>query len=863
MTEGRFVGRANEMRELNDELREVVAGHTSRTVVVSGLAGIGKTRLVTEFRSRSRHMADWYVGRATPNLSMAPMAAVVEATGAADSNAETVSRRLSDLASSRPVVLWLDDIHAADAGTLHLVSRVGRAPIEGRVLVLVTFRTDAPATSREIALTVGALLKDGLAREIRVPPLDEAETARIAELVLGATAMTADLSWWLFDRTRGNPLMLTAVLDDLAPGPERRSTAATVQERTWVLLASLSDDAIRAAEVAAVLGSSFTVPELLVVQDDAGAGLDRLVGAGLLVQDPADRRLAFAHPIVQEAVYDMTGPARRTELHALIADRLPLDSGRRAYHLARSARPGDVNAIEALRQAARDALRAGSPSVAIGHLRDALELVPPTHASRRTVLDQLAGAADAAGDHTAGVPAVRELLRGAGGAEEQVTARLRLASFVSAGGGDLVEAERLVYEAVSLARAQVPQRLSMALTELAWIRGESGDLGDQARLAAEACALAERGHDRDGQLRALGPLAHGQAVRGLFELALDANERALSLARSMADPGQLAWHTCVRGQVLTVSGNNQDAVALVEPLAGSATDTIDSNLAYFYWQAGRWRDALAAARRLLATAPPQVPVRTAWSLAIGAAVEAAAGRPAAARALLAVAERSYGGRDFYSFSALHDWAAGMAASILGEPGLGLPKLQRSADWLRRMGAGGLLPFVLSDLCCVAVAAGATDVARDARARAEQLDGGGSRVGRAAALACAAVLDGVDLRTAAAIVEEVGMRPLAAMLLARGDVDDVAEAARMYAAMRAPVLETRCLDTLRARGSLGVRAAREAGSLTRRESEVVVLARRGLTTAAIALSLKIGERTVETHLSHAYAKLGVRGRNELK
>ena len=58
-------------------------------------------------------------------------------------------------------------------------------------------------------------------------------------------------------------------------------------------------------------------------------------------------------------------------------------------------------------------------------------------------------------------------------------------------------------------------------------------------------------------------------------------------------------------------------------------------------------------------------------------------------------------------------------------------------------AGWTSPFVLSDLCCVAVAAGPSDVAR-----AEQLDRGGSRVGRAAAVACAAVLDGVDLRTAA-------------------------------------------------------------------------------------------------------------------
>jgi DNA-binding CsgD family transcriptional regulator len=48
----------------------------------------------------------------------------------------------------------------------------------------------------------------------------------------------------------------------------------------------------------------------------------------------------------------------------------------------------------------------------------------------------------------------------------------------------------------------------------------------------------------------------------------------------------------------------------------------------------------------------------------------------------------------------------------------------------------------------------------------------------------------------------------------------------------------------------------------REEQVVALARRGLMTAQIATSLGISERTVESHLAHAYAKLGIAGRHEL-
>jgi DNA-binding NarL/FixJ family response regulator len=64
------------------------------------------------------------------------------------------------------------------------------------------------------------------------------------------------------------------------------------------------------------------------------------------------------------------------------------------------------------------------------------------------------------------------------------------------------------------------------------------------------------------------------------------------------------------------------------------------------------------------------------------------------------------------------------------------------------------------------------------------------------------------------------------------------------------------------GRRAAAAALGAESLTDREHEVVVLAVEGLTAKAIGERLHISERTVETHLAHAYAKLGVRSRWEL-
>jgi DNA-binding CsgD family transcriptional regulator len=91
------------------------------------------------------------------------------------------------------------------------------------------------------------------------------------------------------------------------------------------------------------------------------------------------------------------------------------------------------------------------------------------------------------------------------------------------------------------------------------------------------------------------------------------------------------------------------------------------------------------------------------------------------------------------------------------------------------------------------------------------------------------------------------------------------AADLFDAAAALVRRDRALDELRALGSPGRRAADASlgpASLTAREREVARLAADGLTAREIAGRLFVGERTVETHLTRVYAKLGVRTKVEL-
>lgn len=94
------------------------------------------------------------------------------------------------------------------------------------------------------------------------------------------------------------------------------------------------------------------------------------------------------------------------------------------------------------------------------------------------------------------------------------------------------------------------------------------------------------------------------------------------------------------------------------------------------------------------------------------------------------------------------------------------------------------------------------------------------------------------------------------------LDTLTETARAYAALPFPAEEDRVRGELRSMGSGGRRAAQGVGDLTAREREVAALARAGLRTKEIAARLHLSERTVESHLAHVYAKLGVSGRRNL-
>src|SRR5205823_5819202 len=106
-------------------------------------------------------------------------------------------------------------------------------------------------------------------------------------------------------------------------------------------------------EVLAVAGRRMELRDLMAATetpgDDLGAVLERLVHSGLVTEEEEGRKLVFeiSHPLVGEAIYEHIGGVRRRTLHRRIGRALLMTGrvGEAAPHFARSAEPGDTEAV--------------------------------------------------------------------------------------------------------------------------------------------------------------------------------------------------------------------------------------------------------------------------------------------------------------------------------------------------------------------------------------------------------------------------------------------------------------------------------------------------------------------------------------
>lgn len=920
-----FVGRDIEIEWLRSAFRDASTGR-SRIVLVTGDPGIGKTRLLEEFRG-SVGRALCLVGRGSPLASAVPFSVLAEAlqshlrtipvetvrelcgsglqdlavvlpaaAAALGSSPDGPSSRLGLLeafagllvaiAAGSPLVVELDDLHQADPSTWEALAYVGRSPLAAPVLVVAALRTASLASDVELGRLVDALRKDGLAEELRLSPLERAAVDELAVASLGPTEATVDLTEWLFGRSRGNALFTVALLEELAADTHNRVVPASVKERVRVAVEALDPEPRAVLDACAVLGRTFSLRVVATLVEREPEGLDELVAGGFLTDRVVGGAVGydFVHPLVQEAVYENMGAARRAALHRRAARYGEGDITVRAYHAARGATIGDDEALRVIRDAARLEEQRQSHREALANLRAALALTPPDAVEGRIeLLDEIAWQAAEASDHGVGIPALEELSMLVADDQSVLgTTKMRLASFLATGAGDLASAGAAAEDAVRLFEAcGAMDRVPAALNELAWIRGEGGDLREQVRMSGEAILQAETMGDTGAVMHALGAHGHGLALLGRTDEAITAGRRGMAIAEERNERAQLAWHTGVLTDAYVLGGRPAEGAAIIDPLIAAGLGA--SDVAYFTraranWFLGRWGDALADCKAIQAMHPTMPSIHSAWTLSLAALLLVVTGHAGAAEPFLAEAERTYGDRRFYAFSCWHDWAYGCARWFAGDLDVGRARLERAAVWATQLDSPPVSAHVLPDVVEASIEAGdlhdasrwaerlaghgtESPLARVAARYVEGLvaDARGDRAGAAEALATAST---EAQKIPAPFIAARALGRLAGVVPSAESIEPLVEAVGIYAALPAPMFEERAVARLRAVGPAGRRASQSVGALTAREREVAVLARAGSTTKQIAGRLHLSERTVESHLAHVYRKLQIAGRHDL-
>lgn len=870
-----LVGREAELTAAQEVLAD-----RSRSVVLSGVAGVGKSRLAAQV-AETAAAPDGLLLRAVGSESAATipfgaLAALLPRLGAERDPLALLQLVRADLArraDGGPVVLWVDDAHLLDAGSATLVQQLVTA---GSAQVVATVRT-APASvgaGSEPADAVVALSRGGDATVIEVGPLDLDGVQRLLEAGLGGeVARSAAKQLW--ERSGGNPLYLRELVDAALldggldsssgvwtlRGRRRRTTALDEMLRTRLgRLAAADRDAVELLALADVL--SLSMLERLC----PGADVEALEERGVVVVDVAGQRVevTLGHPLYAETVRAAIPVTRRRRHHEALADAVAGCGARRREDVLRTA----GWALDADRPVAPELLATAADQAA-----QRFDLGLAT---------RLAEAALAAG---VGAPARVTLAEIAfrDGRPQDALAVLTQAAAETEGDEQAV--------AVADAHAHVLSVLGRSDEAFMVLEDVRTRLGRDARDRIDARAIVLMlfaGRPQDalaGVDRLVGSYGGRDPMPGRLRLRAD-YVAAIALALLGREDEALA---VAAGGAAYLGANPRPGVPPEEMLIGSALARLG---------AGRLQEAHDDAARLEAA---MLELGDRDGEATGALL---LGRTALAAGDLAVAlghfrRAAAGYRDLGDRTGLR-WSLAGVALAHGLRGQADDAVQ-AVDELQAADADPVGLFepdlVVRGLAWADVAAGRYDAARSRLAAAAELaDGLGQPVAAlvvrvdsvrlgdrpaldpladlaaslatpyaAAAGAYAAALRsgrGDDLLASAERWESVGALVEAAetALVAAAAYQDEGLPRRVTAARaRAAALVTRCPGVRTPALALPAAATVD---LTAREREIAELAVRRLSAAEIAERLVLSRRTVENHLQRIYAKLGVTGRAEL-
>lgn len=385
LVRGKMIGRQAEWEQLLQHWNtsQQARGHM---VLLSGEPGVGKTRLAAEMIARAQSegavilrggcyeyeattpylpfaeaIRDWvhvaspetlraYLGATAPEIAkLAPEIEIklgsLTPNPALPPNEErlrffdNLARVLQAVAAPRGLLLFLDDLHWADTGTLNMLHYLLRHLRNDRLLVLAAYLETELDRTHPLATALVEWNRERLATRLSLGRLSQADTGKLLATLFGQATISEEFVALLFRETEGNPFFIEEVVKALIEQGQiyreqngwghkelhELAIPQSVKEAIGRRLSRLSEACNEVLRTAAALGKIFGFAELAAVSPTSADrlldALDEANAAQLLRVDREDT-FAFTHDKIREVLYEELNPIRRRRLHQHIGEKL-------------------------------------------------------------------------------------------------------------------------------------------------------------------------------------------------------------------------------------------------------------------------------------------------------------------------------------------------------------------------------------------------------------------------------------------------------------------------------------------------------------------------------------------------------------
>ena len=638
---GRLVGRSDELAVLRERWSHVQQGH-GHLVLLSGEPGIGKTRLANEVIAYARlhgalvlqggcyeyeattpylplaeALRDWVSAQSAGELhdrlgliaaELVRLAPEIEARlGPVAPNPplppdqerlrlfDHVARFLQTLAAGNGLLLFIDDLHWADHGTLALLHYLLRRLRNERLLILSAYREVELDRAHPLAAALVEWRRERLATRLQLGRLTLDECGALLASMFVQDSVSLEFTQAIYRETEGNPFFVEEVIKSLIEqdqiylengGWGRKAIAEltipqSVKEAIGRRLNRLSAAGVEALQHAAVLGKTFEFSELAAAlgtaetspqEDRLLDALDEAIGAQLIRAGAGDA-FTFTHDKIREVLVEELNPIRRRRLHQRAGESLermvagPASEAHvqdLAHHFLQS---GDLRkALDYSLRAGERARRLYAGDEALTYFQHAAEC-----AEALSLPDQLAHVHEAIGDI--------QVLRGLYGVAVDHFQR-------------------------ALALAETRETRAAIKTKIGTAYGQTGDARGLEFLLAAQREL-DPATQQDELAHTLTMLGRYHHYRAQHAQAIDYYERARALAEPLDNPLTLTYLYAYLAGAYQHMARYEDSMRWARQCLalGERKDFLFAQAAGYEFIAedltliGRWREAIDYARR--------------------------------------------------------------------------------------------------------------------------------------------------------------------------------------------------------------------------------------------------------------------------